>query len=290
MSVLRSYLFVPARELSMIRKAIQSEADSIIIDLEDAVVASEKESARNLMEKALLELQGSKPIYIRINDTSTPFWENDLESAVLNGATGIVVPKAENKEQMINICERVIKWGASDCAALAVENVSFEVIPLIETAKGVQDVYEIARAHSFISKLAFGSIDYSLDLGCELTPEGRELIYPLSRIAVASRAAKIGGPIDAVFPDLMNHTGLVEEATRTKNLGFKGKLTIHPKQVKTVNELFAPNKWEVQQANEIVEEFEKAEQTGKASINVNGKLVDYPVYKKAKEVVSFSNL
>ncbi|MFD2925614.1 HpcH/HpaI aldolase/citrate lyase family protein [Halobacillus naozhouensis] len=289
MSVLRSYLFVPARQLSMIRKAIQSEADCIIIDLEDAVVTAEKESAREIMIYTLQELKGAKPIYVRINDTSTPFWEEDITSSILNGASGVVVPKSESKEQMIHLCERVVKWLSSENAAYADGTSPFDVIPLIETAKGVQHVDEIAGAHSFISNLAFGSIDYSLDIGCELTPEGKELIYPLSKIVVASRAAEIGGPIDAVYPDLSNHTGLVEEAKRSKNLGFKGKLIIHPKQLEAVNQLFAPSEREVQQAREIVDEFEKAELSGKASITVDGRLVDYPVYKKAKEIVSLVN-
>lgn len=292
MSFCRSYLFVPAKDKSVIKKAVNSASDSVIIDLEDAVAYSRKDNARELVKQSLQDQDGRKPIYVRINDFSTPFWEKDLACSVNYGASGIIVPKAEKVEDISCICNKarnLIQKNSKTVSGKR-DNESFEVIPLIETAKGVQFAYEIAGADPLISKLAFGSIDYSLDIGCNLTPNGNELLYARSRIVVASRAADRGGPIDAVYPDLNNADGLEDETMRAKQLGFKGKLTIHPKQLDIVHKLFTPGKKEFEEARQIVDQFEKAEQQGLASISVNGKLVDYPVYKKAKEIVSLDNL
>ncbi|WP_174614477.1 HpcH/HpaI aldolase/citrate lyase family protein [Virgibacillus ihumii] len=290
MSVCRSYLFVPAKELSIINKAINSEADSVIIDLEDAVAYSEKNNARELVKESLQKLNNQKPVYVRINDIGTPFWEEDLAYSVQYGAHGVIVPKSENPEDISYICKRIREMTQNKNGTVLREtndSNSFEVIPLLETAKGIQFAYEIAKSDSLVSKLAFGSIDYSLDIGCQLSSSGDELLYARSRIVVGSRAADREGPIDAVFPSLNNPGGLEYEATQAKKLGFKGKLTIHPKQVDIVNNLFMPGDEELREAREIVEQFEKAEQEGLASISVNGNLVDYPVYKKAKEVLNF---
>ncbi|WP_257351130.1 HpcH/HpaI aldolase/citrate lyase family protein [Pseudalkalibacillus decolorationis] len=285
MNVCRSYLFVPAKEMSIIKKAVMSNADSVIIDLEDSVAFDQKDTARGLVKQALQELNERKQIYVRINNFTTPFWEKDLACSVINGASGVIVPKTENKEQITYICEKV-----RELIQAKNRTIPFKVIPLIETAKGVQFAYEIAGADPLISKLAFGSIDYSLDIGCELTSGRGELLYALSRIVVASRAADISGPIDAVFPELGNSKELELEAIQGKKLGFKGKLTIHPQQIEIVNKVFSPKEKEIEDSREIVKKFEEAERQGSASISVNGKLVDYPVYKKAKEIVNFGNL
>lgn len=278
MNTWRSYLFVPAKKPSVMKKAVFSDADSVIFDLEDAVAQSEKDNARSLIKEALSEFKDEKPIYIRINDMSTPYWEEDLKTAVSYGAKGVIVPKSEDQEGTRLVCNKV--KGISKKA-------DFEVIPLLETAKGVQFAYEIASADSLVTNLAFGYIDFSLDVGCEVTSGEEELLYARSRIVIASRAASKEPPIDAVYPDLQNPEGLRNETTLAKRLGFRGKLIIHPKQIETVHQVFAPGEQELQEATEIVEKFEEAERQGVASISVNNKLVDYPVYKKAKEMLAF---
>jgi citrate lyase subunit beta/citryl-CoA lyase len=287
MNVWRSYLFVPAKKLSMIKKAVFSEADSVILDLEDAVAHSEKDSARELVKEALSEFGGKKPIYVRINDFSVPYWEKDLLASISSGVTGVVVPKSQSAEEIRLICDKARsmfkEFGTKEMEA------DFEVIPLLETAKGIQFAYEIANADPLVSNMAFGSIDFSLDIGCELSPGGEELLYARSKIVIASRAAGKGAPIDAVYPELTHPDGLEYETKFAKRLGFKAKLVIHPKQVETVHNVFKIGKEELQEAKEIVEEFEKAEKKGLASISVNKKLVDYPVYKKAKEIVTSNN-
>lgn len=289
MDGIRSYLFVPATKISMIEKAILSESDSVIIDLEDAVATSEKQKAREIAKEGLLNVKGRKPTFIRINDISTQFWEGDLSFAFNSGATGVVVPKAESLSGIRLVCNKIRELAEQNPVDGEIKNTieDFQVIPLIETAKGVQFVYEIASADPMISRLAFGSIDFSLDINCELTAGGLELLYSRSQVVIASRAANIARPIDAVYPDLNNPDGLTFEATFAKQIGFKSKLIIHPKQIDIVHKVFSPSDKEIEEAKQIVYQFEMAEQQGIASISVGNMLVDYPVYKKAKKILEY---
>lgn len=282
MTIARSYLFVPGTNQNIIKKAITSDADCVILDLEDAVALSEKESARETVKKELINFSKEKDLIVRINDLNTPYWEKDLICAITNGAKGVMVSKAETEGEMRMLCKKVRD-------VLAESPREFEVIPLIETAKGVQFAYAISSIDDMISRLAFGSIDFSLDINCELTPNGLELLFARSQIVIASKAAGIGSPIDAVYPDLNNEDGLEMEAKFGKQLGFKSKLIIHPKQIQIVHKTFTPSKEEIVSAHEIVKAFEAAEKNGVASITVNNRLVDYPVYKKAKSIVAHSD-
>ncbi|MDT8861006.1 CoA ester lyase [Alkalihalobacillus sp. MEB130] len=277
MKINRSYLFVPATKIKVIEKAVYSDADCIILDLEDAVAKSEKQNARLLAIEALKKFKDEKPIYVRINDLSTLYWEDDLECALLHGASGIVLPKAESKMDIKIVSNKIQQKKITD---------NFEVIPLIESAKGIQFIYEIVTADEMVSRLAFGSIDFSLDIDCQLTSNGYELLFARSQIVIASKAAGVAGPIDAVFPDLNNESGLKNEADFARQIGFKAKLIIHPKQIETVHHVFSPSKEEIEEAKQIVSAFEEAEKQGVASISVDNKLVDYPVYRRAKEILS----
>ncbi|MED4352830.1 CoA ester lyase [Schinkia azotoformans] len=284
MGVKRSYLFVPATSEKMMVKAVNSDADCIIIDLEDAVAINEKDAARERAKQFLLNYQPGKDVYIRINSITTPYWEMDIEAAVKAGAFGIVVPKAENAANMKLICCTVL----DQLDRFEQVDRSFDVLPLIETAAGVHFSYEIANAHHFIKRLVFGSIDYALDIGCESTDTGEELIYARSQIVNSSKAAGIDSPVDAVYPDLSNEEGLNSEAVRARRAGFKAKLAIHPKQLGSIHRIFTPREDIIDEALEIIKAFEEAEKQGIASISVRNKLVDYPVYKKAKELIKYS--
>lgn len=279
----RSYLFVPGSNKEVIRKAIHSKADSVILDLEDAVAVKEKDSAREIVKEALIKFRDEKELIVRINDLDTPFWEKDLICALSNGVAGIMVPKSESCEGMRAVCEIAREYSTNQLKPV-------QVIPLIETAKGIQFAYSIATSDELIVRMAFGSIDFSLDIDCELTTNGLELLFARSQLIIASRAAGIGAPIDTVYPKLDNEAGLEMEAKLAKQLGFKGKLIIHPKQIEAVHQTFSASQKEIDQALAVVEAFENAEQNGIASIMVNSQFVDYPVYKKAKNIVIDSEL
>lgn len=282
MSLARSYLFVPGTNRDMIKKAISSDADCIIIDLEDAVALAEKDNARETVKESLIRFSKEKEIYIRINDCETSFWVEDLICAVTNGAAGIIVPKSESDHDIKFVCQK-IREVSIDLPP------SFQVIPLIETAKGIQFAYSIASADEMVSRMAFGSIDFSLDIGCELSANGMELLFARSQIVIASRAAGIEAPIDTVYANFHHVAGFENEAKIAKQLGFKGKLLIHPKQIQMAHQLFSPTENEIKDAKAIIEAFETAEENGVASITVNNQMVDYPVYKKAKSLLFYTN-
>lgn len=271
-----SYLFVPATSFSLIEKAVTSKADVVIIDLEDAVALSEKQAAREVMKEALKVYKKEHKIIVRINALETSFWEADLETAVTNGAEGIMLPKAENEQGIQTVSNKIREIRKNSDEA-------FELIPLIESAKGIQFAYAIASADPLVSALAFGSIDFSLDIDCELTPEGLELLFARSQLVIASKAAGIGPPIDAVYPNLTDENGLKNQTVFANQLGFKAKLVIHPKQLDVVHQVFSTSDEEIIIAKKIVQAFEKAEKEGIASIKVDGQFVDYPIYKKAKK-------
>ncbi|MFB7639675.1 HpcH/HpaI aldolase/citrate lyase family protein [Peribacillus butanolivorans] len=276
----RSYLFVPGIKKRMIEKALLSESDIVIIDLEDAVAEDEKENARNILQDVLNNDLNKKKVIVRINALNTPYWQQDLQEVLTSKASGIVLPKAENAEDIESVCKFIECYEGKD---------EFEVIPLIESAKGVYYALEIAQAHSYVKRLAFGSVDYSLDVGATLTSTGLELLYARSAIVVASKVAGIESPIDSVFMDIQNLTGFEAEIIRAKELGFKAKLLIHPSQIASVNSLFSPSKVEIVNALGIVRVFEESLEQGIAAVSYEGSLIDYPVYKKSKELIEFYN-
>lgn len=263
----RTYLFVPAINERMIEKAVMSHADCVILDLEDAVPHSEKEKARQEVEKAILTYSKEKPLYIRINGIKTPFWKEDI-AAIKSGAAGMVVPKVESDHDI----KEIVAHTQGERA----------IIPQIESAKGIQHSYDIAKADPSIERFAFGSLDFAWDIDCELTEGGLELLFARSQLVIASRAAGIASPIDTVYPDFHDHVGLEQEAIAVKQLGFKAKLIIHPKQIDPVNKVFSPSQEEIEWAKQIVKAFEQAND---AAIQVDGKMVDLPVYKKAKDLL-----
>ncbi|MDQ0219508.1 CoA ester lyase [Peribacillus cavernae] len=282
----RSYLFVPGTSLKMIEKALGSEADSVIIDLEDAVAINEKKAARETAVVALQSNCPKKDVYIRINDITTPLWREDLIAAIDAGAIGIIVPKAESAGNMKFICQTALEHFEKKNK----NGNLFEVLPLIETARGIHCAYDIASSHFLIPRLVFGSIDFSLDVDCQLTEQGDELLYARSQIVIASKAAGVGSPVDAVYPGLGNEQGLKSEALRSRQLGFRSKLAIHPKQLDPIHDVHTPSQKEVEEAMNIVKVFELAEHQGCASISIGEKFVDYPVYKKAKTILQYASL
>ncbi|MFD1037459.1 HpcH/HpaI aldolase/citrate lyase family protein [Virgibacillus byunsanensis] len=268
----KSYLFVPGNQFERIGKAIRSEADAVIIDLEDSIAIKEKNNARSCAERALDHYEiDDKQVYIRINDLKSDFWTKDAELLVKYPFVSVMLPKTESAEDIYSLNS----------------NLSFgqKIIPLIETAKGIASSTEIATSAQNIVRLAFGAVDYCLDLGISITQNEHELIYPRSSLVVASRAADIQSPIDTVYVNIEDDSGFLEETKLAIQLGLFAKLCIHPKQVKLVNQLFVPSKTDVQWAKEVITTFEEAESQGLASIKLNGGMIDYPVYKQALSIV-----
>lgn len=259
--IARSLLFVPGDRPDRFEKACNAGADAVILDLEDAVTVGKKAEAR---EAIAAWLSPESPVYVRINDPATEWYEDDLEAAVRPGLAGIMVPKAEDPEQLAQLSSRIGE---------------IRLIPTIETALGVWNARAVAEAPG-VERLAFGSIDLQLDAG--ITGEGEELLYARSRTVLASRVAGILPPLDGVTVALDDPGQLEADVKRAQRLGFGGKICIHPKQVKPVNRGFSPSKEEVAWAERVIQ---AAETTTSGAIQIDGELIDRPVIERAKAVL-----
>lgn len=286
--LMRTALFVPGNRPDRVEKAFNTEADVIIIDLEDAVPLSEKEATRSKVREKVTQF-ADRMIIVRINPLGSPFIKGDLEEAVVEGVKGIMLPKVERADDIHDINRLLLDVEKKR----ALPEGTFLVFPLIESASAVQHIYEIVSTKTKpqrIYAVAFGAADYTLDMGIEMTLEGNELFYARSRISVACKAAGIAPPIDTPFMiDLADIDALVADAIRAKRLGFQGKLVIHPRQIEPCNRIFSPSPEKIARAKKIVQAFERAEAAGMAAIQLEGRFIDYPVVKHSKEILALAD-
>lgn len=277
----RSLLFVPASNPARAEKAFASAADGVILDLEDAVALAEKDSARALAATLLAEKRATR-VYLRVNAVSTPFCLDDLEMAAAAQLDGIVLPKAESVAELA-----MVDWLLGQMEPRHGKAVGgIEIMPIIETARGLAAAQAIAAASPRIRRLAFGAVDLALDMELDPTDEQGVLTQARFALALASRCAGLQGPTDTVYVDIRNPDGLRASAKLAKGCGFSGKACIHPAQIEVVNGVFTPTAEEYARAEEIVAAFAEAEAAGAAAVQVRGMMVDYPVVEKARRVLA----
>ena len=280
---LRTALFVPGNRPDRVDKAVKTSADAVIIDLEDAVALTEKEASRSKVRDKILE-HAERKIIVRVNSLDSPFFQGDLAEVVTGNLACLMVPKVESAAHVREINENLLKVEKEK----GIVEGSVSIIPLIESAGAVQDIFQIATEKTEPSRIycvAFGAADYTLDMGIEITKGGAELSYPRARIAVASRAAGIEPPLDTPFMmDLKDMEALKVDAGRAKQLGFQGKLCIHPNQIEPCHAIFSPTKEEILYAERVVKVFEEAEKEGSAAIQLDGKFIDYAVVERARRI------
>ncbi|MDC0399378.1 CoA ester lyase [Alphaproteobacteria bacterium] len=281
----RSYLFAPGNHERRVEKALGLGADVVILDLEDAVAISEKKSTRELINKTL-ELPRNCAVFVRVNAYDTEFCYGDICSIVSENLDGIVLPKLESLEDL-----RSIDWLLGNLEQeRGLPNGSIDLMPIIETAVGLVNIREIARADTRVKRLAFGGGDYTRDLGMEWTLKEDELLPVRSEMVLASRFGKLEPPVDTVFIHIKEHDAFRSSCSNILGLGFQGKMCIHPDQVPVTNETFTPDPEEVKWSQRVIDEFAKAEKAGIASIQIDGYFVDYPIVEKAQRTVDIANL
>lgn len=268
------YLFTPGDNEKKIQKALESAADAIIIDLEDAVMADKKDYARSIVYSILTQQKYIMPkVYVRINSLITPWFFEDLKMLQnLRHLDGVMIPKSEDKEP---ICHTA-KMLKDDC----------EIIPLIESAEGVVNLEGILENNKLIKKVAFGSVDFSLDIGTEWTEEGIERSYAMSRIVLLSKVFGADPPIDAVFPVINDRESFIKDTQKGKQIGFYGKMVIHPKQIEWVNEIYNPSLKQIEWSQKVIQTYENSLNQG--AVDLDGKLIDRPVYLLAKRILASS--
>lgn len=283
----RSLLFTPADSLRKIEKGARLGTDAIILDLEDAVSPDQKEIARQNVISALLNLDfGKKERLVRVNhDVEGELLSADLEAVASTSANGIVIPKAESAADIRFIDERLST--AERVYGRPLSTISLFV--LVETALGIMNLKEIAQASPRIEALMFGAEDLAVDLGTTRSPAAWEVFH--GRTAVVTAAAAYGlQAIDMVFVDLNNLADLEVEATFARQLGYSGKMAIHPGQVDVLNRIFAPSGAEVNRARRVVEAYQAHVAAGSGAFSLDGRMVDRPIVLAAEKLLERARL
>jgi citrate lyase subunit beta/citryl-CoA lyase len=257
--VRRSYLFVPGNRPDRYDKACATRAHAVIVDLEDAVPPADKVQARSSLAAWLAR---PRAVLVRVNAADTKWFDDDLRVCAMHGVEGVVLPKAERAEDIARI--------AAGCPGTP-------IFPLVESARGLWNALAIAQA-PHVQSLLFGSLDFQADLGMA----DDELLYARSQLAVLSRVAGIAAPIDGVTQAIDDAELLRRDCHRSRQLGFSGKLCIHPNQIDIVNSCFSPTPEEIAWAEQIVDAFSRAQ--GNAVL-VEGRMVDRPVLLKAQAIL-----
>ena len=254
------------------------QPDGIILDLEDSVAPDRKLEARLLVRNALCQVDFYRAErMVRINQL--PAGLEDLDEIIPCYVHLILIPKCESGSQVTRVDKRIEKILKEHKQSRKIF-----LMPIIESALGVENAFEIASASENVVALAIGLEDYTADLGVLRTRKGDESLYARTRLVNAAKAAGIQ-PIDSVFSDVGDMEGLTENVRLSRSLGFEGMGCIHPRQVPVIHEGFCPTEEEVVKAEKIVEAFEKAEAMGLGVISLGTKMIDPPVVKRAQQTL-----
>lgn len=265
----RSYLFIPGNTPSMIQNLDVFEADAIIIDFEDSVIDYDKDSARELVSSFLSKFNfDDTKLYIRVNDTLSEYFLNDVLSTINLNIDGYVLPKALPKD--IDILNEIFNK----------KNIKKEIIPIIESPMSVLKAEEIADKNN-VSALLLGAEDLTKELSISRTLNGKEILFTRSKIVLVASAYNIDS-IDTPFTDKDDLESLAIDSENAKALGFTSKSLIHPNQVETVNTIFAPSLDEIDYAMKVIK---KSQSTSKGAFSLDGKMIDLPIIKKAEKTI-----
>tara|TARA_R110000824_G_scaffold40513_1_gene121435 strand:- start:1430 stop:2299 length:870 start_codon:yes stop_codon:yes gene_type:complete len=280
MAVHRTYLFAPGNHARRAEKAFTLDCDAVILDLEDAVAVAEKPATRALVVETLKQNPGKRG-YVRVNAWDTDFCFNDILAVTGPWLTGLILPKVEEAAQVIAvdwILANIERDKGMDVGAI-------DLVPIIETGKGVANVRAIAAAATRVRRLSFGAGDYTKDMSFRWTLAETEIDHARAEIALASRAEGLEPPVDSVWIHIKDTDGLVRSAEKVRDMGYQGKLCIHPDQIGPVNGVFTPTEDQVAFAEKVVAAFEEAEARGLASIQLDGYFIDYPIVDQARRTL-----
>ncbi|WHH61203.1 citrate (pro-3S)-lyase subunit beta [Petroclostridium sp. X23] len=280
----RTMMFIPGNNPGMMKDAHLYGADSLMFDLEDSVKLEEKDAARYLVYNALTTLDyGDIEKVVRINPLNTSLGKADIEMMVKAGVNIIRLPKSETAQDIIDVdnyialCEE--RYG--------VEIGSTGMMAAIESALGVINAYDIAKASKRLVGIALGAEDYVTDLKAKRTASGVELFAARTQIIIAARAAGIAA-LDTVFSDVNDEDGFRKEVQLIKDMGFDGKSVLNPRQIEPVIEIFTPTQKEIEHAERVIEALKEAESKGLGVISLNGKMIDKPVVIRAKHTLELA--
>lgn len=283
MAVMRSIMYIPGNNPKMVAKATEIPADIITFDLEDAVPPSEKEVARQTVREALEAAHGGgAQVFVRINNWETGMTNDDLEAIVWPGLDGVTLAKTGSADDV-----KRLEWKLEELEqrrGIPVGTVKISM--LLETAKGIINAAECCLASKRNVNAIFGAVDYCRDMRVKLTNESVEQQYARAHMAVAARMAGIVA-IDAPFVDYKNIEAFEKNVADGRQMGYEGRMIIHPGQVEPSNKMYAPDPADVEWAKGVVKVFEEEGLAkGKAAVSFNGKMVDTPVYLNAQDILA----
>jgi citrate lyase subunit beta / citryl-CoA lyase len=264
----RSYLYAPGNDPRKIEKALASEADAVVLDLEDAVAPNRKEEARESVSE-VLRSRPAKPVFVRVNAPGSALAEEDIGAISGPHLSGLRLPKTESAEAVRGVAERLETLG---CEA--------GIQCLIESALGLELAPEISRSHERVVGIGLGEADLAADLGVR---DEVGLLYARSRVVAAARAAGLPGPVQSVYTNVRDMDGLRQSTEVGKNLGFVGRSAIHPAQIPAINEVFTPTEEEVAEAEGLLARLDESAGKGTgAFVLEDGRFVDKAVVESAR--------
>jgi len=276
-----SRLYLPGNNPGMFLNAGLHSPDGVILDLEDSVAPDRKDEARILVRNALrsVNFYGAERM-VRINQGERGL--EDLESVIPHNVHLVLVPKCEDPDSLRSIEKKIQAIKKADMKPSPVF-----LMPIIESAMGVERAFEIASATPNVVALAIGLEDYTADLGVQRTREGSESLYARQRLVVAAKAAGIQ-PIDSVFSDVADMEGLLNNVISAKAMGFEGMGCIHPRQIDVIRKGFSPAEDEIEKAKKIVAAFNEARSKGLGVVALGSKMIDPPVVARAEKTISLA--
>ncbi len=273
---IRSLLFAPANRLDFAAKLAGSCADCVVLDLEDSVPAAHRPAARLALAEAVTLARGvarRESVYVRVNEAGSRDFALDIAAVRASSADGLVLPKAGDVHDVLTAVTAFGTGGAR------------EIVVGIESLRGVANAVAIAGASPAVRAVYFGAEDYAAGIGARRTPEGLEVLYARSRVVLAAKLAQVGA-LDQVVTHFRDEALFRRDAEQGRNLGYDGKLCIHPGQVALANELFAPRPEDVERARRLIAAYESAQRAGQGSADFEGQMLDEPVVKAARAILA----
>ena len=280
----RSMLFLPGNNPNMLINGNCLGSDAVIFDLEDAVAPDQKDAARILVRNTMryMDFRGCE-IIVRINSIDTPYWKQDIDTILPYKPNLILLPKTGTAEDVRQADAYITQVEAN----LGMEKNTVGLMPLIETALGVENAFAIATGADRVEALFLGAEELNADLRCKRTKEGREIEYARTRLVVAARAAGVE-VYDTPFTDVNDDEGIWKDAQLAKALGFTGKASISPRHVEVINQVFSPTQKDVDYAYEVMDAIALAKEQGKGAIALHGKMIDAPIVARAQQTIAMA--
>lgn len=279
-------LYIPGNNPAMIQQGGVYGADSILLDLEDAVALNQKDAARILVRNMInvIDFYDSE-VCVRVNHLSTPFGLADLEAIVPLQPSAIRYPKTESAEEVAALLQIIEK--IEDRHGLPHTKMTLHA--MIETAMGVQNVFDIASKFDRVDAITIGGQDLTADMNIVYTPDGAGIDFARKRIVMAAKASHID-VIDTVFPDVNDEEGLRRETEYAKKIGFTGKAVINPRQIEIIHDVYTPTEEEIRKAYRIVKEFKINSAAGIGVFAIDGKMIDAPIVTRAEYILRLANV